>query len=89
MQIVATGWDRQTETPLASLSGLGEASQMAVDLPGYQTQIAFVKGGSLVLVQARSGDNAISGEQIARAMAHGGGEHALKSKKKGSAKRSP
>jgi hypothetical protein len=69
MQIVATGWDRQTETPLTSISGLGEASQMAVDLPGYQTQIAFVKGGSLVLVSARSGDNAISGEQIARAMA--------------------
>jgi hypothetical protein len=70
MQTVATaGWDSQTETPLTSIPGLGAASQMAVDLPGYQTQIAFVKGGSLVLVSARSGDDAVSGEQIARAMA--------------------
>ena len=69
MQIVTAGWDSQTETPLRSIDGLGEASQMAADLPGYQTQIAFRKGGSLVLISARSGDEAMTGEQIARAMA--------------------
>ena len=69
MQIVTTAWDSQTQTPLTSVEGLGDASQMAVDLPGYQTQIAFRKGGSLVLVSARSGDEAMTGEQIARAMA--------------------
>ena len=69
MQTVAAAWDGQTETPLASIDGLGEASQIATDLPGYQTQIAFRKGGSLVLISARSGDEAMSGEQIARSMA--------------------
>ena len=69
MQIVTTAWDGQTQTPLSSIDGLGDASQMAADLPGYQTQIAFRKGGSLVLVSARSGDDAMTGEQIARAMA--------------------
>ena len=69
MQTITATWDAQTETPLASIDGLGEAAQIATDLPGYQTQIAFRKGGSLVLISARSGDGAMTGEQIARAMA--------------------
>ena len=69
MQTITTAWDAQTETPLASVDGLGDAARIATDLPGYQTQIAFRKGGSLVLISARSGDDAMTGEQIARAMA--------------------
>lgn len=69
MQTVTTAWDAQTETPLAAIDGLGDAAQIATDLPGYQTQVAFRKGGSLVLISARSGDDAMTGEQIARAMA--------------------
>lgn len=69
MQTVTTAWDSQTETPLAAIDGLGDAAQVATDLPGYQTQIAFRKGGTLVLISARSGDDAITGEQLARNMA--------------------
>lgn len=69
MQTVTTAWDSQTATPLTPIDGLGEAAQMASDLPGYQTQIALRKAGSLVLISARSGDDAMSGEEIARAMA--------------------
>jgi hypothetical protein len=75
MQTVTTAWDAQTQTPLAAVDGLGEAAQIATDLPGYQTQIAFRKGGSLVLVSARSGDDAITGEQIARSMAEAAAAH--------------
>jgi hypothetical protein len=69
MQTVTAAWDAQTETPLASVPNLGDAAQIATDLPGYQTQIAFRKGGTLVLVAARSGDDSITGEQLARNMA--------------------
>ena len=69
MQTVTTAWDSQTETPLAAIDGLGDAAQVATDLPGYQTQITFRKGGTLVLISARSGDDAITGEQLARNMA--------------------
>ncbi|WP_395644990.1 hypothetical protein [Terricaulis sp.] len=62
-------WDAQTETPLAAVEGLGDAAQIATDLPGYQTQIVFRKGDTLVLVMGGSGDSAMSGEQIARAIA--------------------
>lgn len=69
MQTVTTAWSHQTQTPLAAVDGLGEAAQIATDLPGYQTQIAFRKGGTLVLISARSGDDSITGEQLARNMA--------------------
>jgi hypothetical protein len=69
MQTVTSAWDGQTETPLSAIDGLGEAAQIARDLPGYQTQIAFRKGPMLVLIAARSGDEAITGEQLARNMA--------------------
>jgi hypothetical protein len=69
MQTVTTAWDAQTETPLAAIDGVGDAAQIATDLPGYQTQIAFRKGGTLVLISARSGDDSITGEQLARNMA--------------------
>jgi hypothetical protein len=69
MQTITTDWDSQTETPLAAIDGLGDAAQVATDLPGYQTQLAFRKGGSLVLISARSGDDSITGEQLARNMA--------------------
>ncbi len=69
MQTIIAGWREKTETPLAAVDGLGDAAQLATDFPGYQTQVAFRKGGSLVLISARSGDEAMTGEQIARAMA--------------------
>ena len=69
MQTVTTAWDAQTETPLAAIANLGDAAQIATDLPGYQTQIAFRKGGTLVLIAARSGDDSVTGEQLARSMA--------------------
>ena len=62
-------WDAQTETPLAAIEGVGEAAQLAKDLPGYQVQIAFRKGGSLVLISARSGDARPTDEALARSMA--------------------
>jgi hypothetical protein len=62
-------WDGQTETALGSVEGLGEQSIIATDLPGYQTHIAFLKDGTLVLIAARSGDDRITGEALARAMA--------------------
>lgn len=62
-------WDTQTQTPLAAVEGLGEGAQLATDLPGYQTQIAFRKGGALVLIMARSGDDHLTGEALARRMA--------------------
>lgn len=69
MQTVTTAWDGQTETPLAAIDDLGDAAQIATDLPGYQTHIAFRKGGTLVLISARSGDDSVTGEQLARNMA--------------------
>ena len=69
MQTVITAWDAQTETPLAAIANLGDAAQIATDLPGYQTQIAFRKGGTLVLISARSGDDSVTGEQLARNIA--------------------
>ena len=69
MQTVTTAWDGQTETPLATIANLGDAAQIATDLPGYQTHIAFRKGGTLVLISARSGDDSVTGEQLARNMA--------------------
>lgn len=69
MSEITQAWDAQTETPLAAVDGLGEAAQIATDLPGYQTQIAFRKGGSLVLIAARSGDDHLTGEALARRMA--------------------
>jgi hypothetical protein len=69
MQAVTTAWGAETETPLATIDGLGDAAEIATDLPGGQTQIAFRKGGSLVLIAGRSGDGAVSGEQLARSMA--------------------
>ena len=69
MQTVTTAWDAQTETPLAAIDGVGDAAQIATDLPGYQTQIALRKGGTLVLISARSGDDGVTGEQLARNMA--------------------
>lgn len=69
MQTVTTAWDAQTETPLTAIDSLGDAAQIATNLPGYQTQIAFRKGGTLVLISARSGDDSITGEQLARNVA--------------------
>jgi hypothetical protein len=69
MQTIIAAWSHQTETPLVVIEGLGDAAQIATDLPGYQTQIAFRKGGSLVLIAARSGDESVTGEQLARRMA--------------------
>lgn len=66
---VSQAWDAMTETPLAPVEGLGEASTLATDLPGYQTQIMFRKGDTLVLISARSGDENTTGEQLARRMA--------------------
>ena len=64
-----TKWDGQTETELGTIEGLGEQSIIATDLPGYQTHIAFVKNGTLVLIAARSGNDDMTGEALARAMA--------------------
>ncbi len=69
MAEVVRAWDAQTETPLASMPGVGDGGQIATDLPGYQTHIAFRKGGTLVLIAARSGDSNITGEALARQMA--------------------
>lgn len=69
MQTVTTAWDAQTETPLAAIANLGDAAQIATDLPGYQTHIAFRKGGALILISARSGDDSVTGEKLARNMA--------------------
>ena len=62
-------WDASTETPLAPVEGLADQSSIALDLPGYQTQIAFRKGERVVLIAGRSGDAAVTGEPIARGMA--------------------
>lgn len=64
-----TAWDNQTETELGAIEGLGDQSIIATDLPGYQTHIAFVKNGVLVLIAARSGNDDMTGEALARAMA--------------------
>ncbi len=70
MADVTQRWDSQTETPLGEVQGLGEAAQIATDLPGYQTQIAFRKGGALVLIAGRDGSNErAAGEALARRMA--------------------
>lgn len=66
---VTASWDAMTETPLAPVAELGEGAVLATDLPGYQTQIAFRKGDTLVLVNASSGDEAVSGDVLARRMA--------------------
>lgn len=62
-------WDAQTETPLAPVEGLGEDARIATDLPGYQTQIVFRQNGNVVMVMGSSGDQAMSGEDIARRLA--------------------
>lgn len=62
-------WDAMTETPLAAVEGAGDAAQLAADLPGGQTQIAFTKGDRLVLISASSGDAKMTGEAIARELA--------------------
>jgi hypothetical protein len=68
-------WDGFTETPLAPVEGLGDEAQIALDLPGYQTQIAFRKGERVVLIAGRSGDAKITGEDIARKMAKAAAAH--------------
>ncbi len=65
---LAQSWDTQTETPLEPVE-IGEGGQIAKDLAGYQTQIVFSAGGSVVAVMGSSGDDAMNGEQIARALA--------------------
>ena len=62
-------WDGATETPLEPVAELGEGAQLAKDLPGYQTQIVFVKGDTVIAVMGSSGDATMNGEQIARALA--------------------
>lgn len=69
MTEIVQAWDAQTETPFAAVQGLGEGAQIANDLPGYQTQITFRKGDTLVLIAARSGANSPTGEALARQMA--------------------
>ena len=70
MTELSTAWGEQTETALAPVDGLAaDASALAKDLPGYQTQIVFRSGGVVVAVLGSSGDEANSGEQIARALA--------------------
>lgn len=66
---IVADWDADTETPLAPVNSLGDEAQIAVDLPGYQTHIAIRKGDTLILIAGRSGDPAVSGEQLARRMA--------------------
>jgi hypothetical protein len=68
-------WDGFTETPLAPVAGLGDEAQIAVDLPGYQTQIAFRKGERVVLIAGRSGDAKVTGEDVARKMAKATAAH--------------
>jgi hypothetical protein len=70
MADIVAMWDGQTETPLAALDGLGEEARIASDLPGYQTQIVFRQNGNVVMVMGSSGDEAMSGEEIARRLAH-------------------
>jgi len=67
---LAQAWDATTETPLAPVAGLGDEAQIATDLPGYQTQIVWRKGDKVAAVLAWSGDPAITGEALARRMAH-------------------
>lgn len=69
METIVANWDAMTETPLALVEGLGDAAQLATDLPGYQTQIVFRKGETLVMIAARSGDPALDGDALARRMA--------------------
>jgi hypothetical protein len=64
-----TRWQTLTHTPLAPVEGLGEEARIALDMSGYQTQIGFHKGESIVLVLGRSGDPKMDGEAIARALA--------------------
>lgn len=68
-------WDGWTETPLATVDGVGDEAQIATDLPGYQTQIAFRKGERVVLIAGRSGDAKITGEDVARRMAKAAAAH--------------
>jgi hypothetical protein len=69
MAETVTKWDAMTQTPLAPIDDLGDAAQIATDLPGYQTQIVFTKADQLVLISAASGDTKMSGAALARAMA--------------------
>jgi hypothetical protein len=69
MQTILTAWAGANSGPLNSIDGLGDEAKAAANLPGYQTQIAFRKGGDLVLIAGRSGDDAMTGEQLARRMA--------------------
>ncbi len=62
-------WDGMTDAPLVAVEGLGDEARMATDLPGYQTQIIFRQGSNVVMVSGSSGDDALSGEQIARHLA--------------------
>lgn len=66
---VVESWDADTLSDLQPVAGLGDDARLATDLPGYQTQIVFRKGDTLVMVAAHSGDEALSGEALARAMA--------------------
>ena len=66
---LAQAWGAATETPLAPVENLGDEAQLATDLPGYQTQIVFRKGQSVIAVLGSSGDAQMSGEEIARALA--------------------
>lgn len=64
------GWDAATETPLASVENFAaDESVIATGLPGYQTQIAFRAGANVIAIQGSSGDAAMNGEQVARALA--------------------
>lgn len=61
-------WTENGVTPTA-VEGLGDSAQIAVGLPGDQTQIVLKKGDNLATVVATSGDPALTSEQLARDIA--------------------
>ena len=64
-------WQGQTATPLAPVAGVGDEARIAINLPGYQTQIVLRKGDRVAAILAWSGDPGMTGEALARQMATG------------------
>lgn len=65
---LSSRWAENGVTP-AAVEGLGDSAQIAVGLPGDQTQIVLRKGDNLATIVATSGDPALTSEQLARDVA--------------------
>lgn len=68
MTSLTAGWSESGVTP-QDVEGVGDSAQLAVGLPGAQSQIVLRKGASVANIVATSGDEAVTSEDLVRQIA--------------------